>query len=239
MFEYKTPLLGGEPFRDEVDILIILDACRYDYFVKCNNIEGELKELKLESTSTLDWLWMSWPSKYEITYVSANPNISSRFEQRGYKGGEHFREVIDVWDFGWSDELRTVHPDVVTEVAKERLEEDLIVHYIQPHAPYIGEPRLNVSGWAELRCGLLGLKPSGREERIYPTEEGIKLLKAAYLGNLKLVLQSVNKLLKHIPKGKKVAITSDHSELLGEKNLIGHGYGLNKQISVPYLKVTL
>lgn len=233
MFRYTTKTSNGE-FVDEMDILIILDACRYDYFARCNTIKGELSKIRLETTKTLDWVGISWNGKYDITYVSANPLISSKFSKGNYKGGDHFKEVIDVWDFGWSEELRTVHPDVVTRIAREYIDKNLIVHYIQPHAPYIGEPKLNIFSWAQIRYQLLGVKKQSiNEEKV----EDIELLKEAYIGNLKLVLRSVEKLLKYIPMDKKVVISSDHSELLGEENLIGHNYDLNRQIPIPYLIV--
>ena len=236
MFQYKVETLQGI-FEDNCDILIILDACRYDYFIECNNIQGELKKLYLKCVSTLEWLKSCWSGKYDITYVSANPNINSITGKysRGYYGKEHFKEVIDVWNFGWSEELGTVHPDTVTRVAKDYVDNNLIVHYIQPHAPYIGRVKLNIYGWGELRSNILKVPFKRREEK----GVSIQLLREAYKGNLELVLKSVNELLKYIPKGKKVVITSDHSELLGEKNAIGHGLDHNREIPVPYLKVEM
>jgi len=239
LFEYSTETSEGR-FRDKVDILIILDACRHDYFVKHNQIKGELSELNLKATSTLDWLNLSWPNYYDITYVSANPNVNSvtgRYS-RGYFGRQHFSEVVDVWNFGWSDELQTVHPHSVNEAAKKLLDRDLIIHYIQPHAPYIGDPRLNINTWKDLRSKILGHPISGSNPTTtFLANPDLNLLRQAYSGNLKLVLEAVRNLLELIPRDKEVAVTSDHSELLGEGGLIGHGYRQNREIPVPYLKV--
>ncbi|RLF18136.1 MAG: hypothetical protein DRZ82_08825, partial [Thermoprotei archaeon] len=58
----------------------------------------------------------------------------------GFDARKYFYKVLDVWDWGWSDEWGSVPPWEVNEAALETLKEfpdkRLIIHYMQPHAPY-------------------------------------------------------------------------------------------------------
>jgi len=236
IMKYRVETVKGF-FEDEVDVLIILDACRYDYFALCNDIKGELLKLYLKCESTLSWFNKTWQEYRDAVYISANPNINSREIGHLHYAKNLFKKIIDVWDFGWDEKLGTVPPETVTEVAKNFMDENLVVHYIQPHAPYIGEPKLDISSWRGARCKFLKLPFKGKDRtQEFLAQRNFELLRRAYRGNLERVLQSVKKLLQVIPKDKRIAVTSDHSELLGDKEY-GHGYPQNMEIPVPYLKV--
>jgi hypothetical protein len=137
------------------DILIILDACRYDFFERYNTISGQLTKMWTPTSSTYDYMILNFPHYYRTTtYVSANPFINSRKNLQGFKALSHFPKVIDVWDFGWNEDLKTVPPENVTDAAIPYLgDKRLIIHYMQPHTPYIGENRyppadnLNWKSW--------------------------------------------------------------------------------------------
>ena len=126
--------------------LIVLDACRYDYFKKLykrydNLSRGKLYKVKSKSNNTLNWI-SRWEGDHkDIIYVSANPFINSKGKTNGIKPSEVFYKVIDVWDYGWDDNFQTVLPDKVNEAALEVMsnfpEKRIIVHYLQPHAPFI------------------------------------------------------------------------------------------------------
>jgi len=132
--------------------LIILDACRYDYFEKVYKDYGTLRSGKLKraispGSSTTEWLeaiFQGRECKYVI-YISANPYVNSKgLPYRGFNPKpiiSRFYRVIDVWDWGWNEELSTVHPKEVNKAVliTKRLYPDkrLIIHYIQPHFPYL------------------------------------------------------------------------------------------------------
>lgn len=137
------------PMEEDWDHLILLDACRYDYFEKIYDdyFEGELKKVLSPASDTEEWINTVFEEKYDdIVYVSANPLINSRgvegeFQKwKPFKAHEHFYRVIDVWDWGWDKELEMIPPDKVNEAtvrAKEKFSnKKLIVHYMQPHTPY-------------------------------------------------------------------------------------------------------
>lgn len=77
-----------------------------------------------------------------MVYISANPHINSKFESKSFNGKNHFHKVVDVWDWGWDEKLGTVHPREVNRaviMSKERYpDRRLLIHYLQPHQPYIG-----------------------------------------------------------------------------------------------------
>lgn len=62
------------------DILIILDACRYDFFRKVygNYLPGHLKKRKSRGSGTTEWLAKTFKEVYDITYISANPYVKQR-----------------------------------------------------------------------------------------------------------------------------------------------------------------
>ncbi|RKY08910.1 MAG: hypothetical protein DRP66_03470 [Planctomycetota bacterium] len=129
------------------DYLIILDACRYDYFeqVYKDYIQGDLSRVVSAGSCTNEWRDKSFSDYYEdIVYISANPQICADQPVYDYCAGEHFSEVHEIWKDGWDREKGTVLPQTLTEAALEIISRSpnsgkrYIIHYLQPHAPYLG-----------------------------------------------------------------------------------------------------
>ncbi|MFW6144973.1 MAG: hypothetical protein ACOC55_05320, partial [Candidatus Natronoplasma sp.] len=133
--------------------LIILDACRYDYFEDECDMPGSLyKALSPafdgKGAPTSVWYRNVFTRKYpDIIHISSHPRVNSKMEVEGFEGFKHFGKVLDLWDTKWNDEFGTVLPEDVTEqaaiTARSESERRLIVHYMQPHTPYLslGPPR--------------------------------------------------------------------------------------------------
>jgi len=126
------------------DYLIVLDACRYDYF-KDNYqdfLEGELKPVKTRGTSTPEWLPKTFTSRYNYRYFAANPYVNSLGKaHEEWNPAKTFRQIEDVWATDWNEEQNTVLPqDLTDKVIQEIDERKTIIHYIQPHRPYISCP---------------------------------------------------------------------------------------------------
>lgn len=136
---------------DEVDVinerwdyLIVLDACRFDFFAETyrDYLDGVLMMKKSLGTSTNEWRDKCFPGYYDdIIYISANPQICDKSAVYGYTAGEHFGTVHELWKDHWDRELGTVRPEVVTRLASEIIRatpgKRFIIHYLQPHAPYL------------------------------------------------------------------------------------------------------
>ena len=82
------------------------------------------------------------------------------------------------------------------------------------------------------KIGLPPISPMDAVRRKY----GKNGLIEAYKENLKIVLSYVVKLCSRLPH-KKIAITSDHGELLGEEGIYEHPNGPNRQnLQQPFPK---
>lgn len=128
---------------EEWDNLIILDACRYDFFrdLYDDYINGELKKVRSRGSTTLTWLKSNFKSYNDVDYVSSNPYINSYgVEFADFNATNRFNKIIDVWDFGWSEELKTVPPKETKEAAMKvgnRSDKRKIIHFLPPHYPYV------------------------------------------------------------------------------------------------------
>ncbi len=215
--------------------LIILDACRANLFENLNHIDGDYQRVYTPGKNTLEWLHFTFRGFHAITYVSGNPHVSSRLAPRGFAAFKHFEETIDVWHFGWDDELGTVPPWEINDAVPCR--DRIIIHYMQPHPPYIGTPQITVPQKCDVSAPSFGMEPMQE----YILQFTPRRIREAYKGNLKLVLDYVEQLLPRL--SGKIIITSDHGELLGEKNQWFHS-GKTRDLDlvmilqfVPWLEV--
>ena len=168
--------------EEEWDYLIILDACRYDFFSKLYPpyLSGELKKIVSPGSSTIEWCKKSFQKKYnDVIYISANPFINSKVEVLNFNSKNHFYKVIDVWDWGWNENLGTVHPKTVNEVVQsfkdDYPDKRFIIHYLQPHEPYLGNS--NSLGFSKPRPRSWALLPVFRTFGIDVTRLDSRLLK--------------------------------------------------------------
>jgi hypothetical protein len=166
--------------EEDWDYLIILDACRFDFFERAwERLQaggagrgGRLSRKTSAGSATVEWRDNSFTDRYEdVVYVSSNPYINSLMPVKGFLGNDHFAKVYDVWKTDWDEDIGTVRPEAVTRTALVALRDNpdrrLIVHYLQPHAPYLslgrqasGFPMPDLSGDRVL-TGVDGAKESG------------------------------------------------------------------------------
>jgi len=221
---------------EEWDHLIILDACRYDYFEENikKYLDGMLRKVRSPATHTEPWIKQVWTRPFNAVYFSANPMISN-FMVRGFYAKHFFKAIADVWLNYWSDELSTVPPENMNKAIHRHLRhhgklEKSIIHYIQPHGPWIGETKLTMeklypSPWPHEK-GRYGSKKKFPEAQILESiNVDFPFLRLAYRDNLRLVLKHIKRLIPRL-KGR-VVITSDHGEFLGENGLFGHSSAVN------------
>jgi hypothetical protein len=220
-------------FDEDWDNLLILDACRYDYFEQRADLPGTLESRISKASSTREWVWANFTDRrlHDVVYVSANPNFRKVAEDIDAE----VHAYIDVWsDETTADgEANVVPPETVTKRAREAASEypnkRLLVHYVQPHYPFLG--------------------PTGRD-RFDPSMtlrelsrnvgENAPALRRAYEENLDLVLADVSELLPEL-QGKTV-VSADHGELLGERlfpvplRAYGHPIGVyvDELVRVPW-----
>lgn len=226
---------GTHVMDEDWDTLILLDACRYDMFAERVPFDGDLQSrISLGSTSE-EFLRQNFENGqyHDTVYVNANAFLP----RLGYDQDETFHAVVDTMD-EWDEELDVPHPETITDAAKEAHVEfpnkRIIVHYMQPHLPFIGEQGLELrehlsqrNVWAPFRDG----------NGPFSVEE----LWTGYCENLEIVFNYVDDLLKAIDG--KVVISSDHGNMVDErqgpiptKRMFGHPWGVYSEelVKVPW-----
>lgn len=195
------------------DNLIILDACRYDAFESISDeLPGELSTVESKGSATRQFLKANFKGRdmTDTVYITANPNFYKAKADGALE--VEFHDEINVWRNGWHDEYRTVMPERVTEAVFEAAEnypnKRLLIHYLQPHAPFVGPtgieqlPTTYLNFWGNLRKGEF--------------DADMKIVKKAYYENLEIVIPYVKNIITST-RGKTV-VTSDHGELFGERD---------------------
>jgi len=214
--DYGTPV-----FEREWDVLVVLDACRADLLRSvAPDIEflDSVETVRSVGSSSSEWLentFLGHPETGHTVMVTGNTWTDR------YLDADAFAALDEVWKYAWDEELGTVPARAVTDravaLARERDPERLVVHYMQPHHPFVPDPLDGDDGlartgehsntanpWVALRRGDLST------DRVW----------AAYEANLRYVLREVATLLGNVDG--RVAVTADHGNLFGEWGLYGH-----------------
>lgn len=227
---------GVDVMSEDWDNLIILDACRYDYFSQVNTLDGELQKEISKAKSSWGFIQHNYMNNefHDTVAVSANPFYTQLSENLFHT----IESTLDFVDFDKVNkeiiQMKNWSPKTVKKQAekthKKFPNKRLIVHFMQPHQPFIGERG------DEIREQISQESVSQKAESYYVpwTSVDVSTIRAAYTENLEIVLEYVAELLDELD-GKTV-ITSDHGELLGErvfgKRAWGHGY----EKEVPQLR---
>lgn len=209
-------------FEEDWDNLIILDACRYDTFESVSDLDGTLDSRISRGGTTQEFIKGNFEGRtlHDLVYVTANSWFLKIRE-------EIDTEIHDLIDLHYADpdgryhdeEYGVVLPEVLTdhaiEAANEYPNKRLLIHYIQPHHPFLGP----TGEQFQHRSDSFGEVVRNTES---VTDE---LLRQAYRENLEIVLSSVERLLNHL-EGRTV-IAADHGEMLGDRHefLPVKGYG--------------
>jgi hypothetical protein len=242
-------LLNGYRYGEGVDVmsedwdnLLILDACRYDYFQRVHDLYGELRTATSKGKTSWEFLERNFQGRdlHDTIYVTAN-TFHDDLDQDVFFTIESTLENETEYGEGWEQGIDQVHPQRVVDLAREVHEryphKRLIVHFMQPHQPFIGETA------DQLRATVPDdAAPEGYEEfkqdhihyhlaREYVTVEQFR---QAYEETLEFVLEYVEELLSTL--GGKSVITADHGELLGERVLGRQTYGHNSKWDCPELR---
>jgi len=236
--DYNT---GGENFIErDWDNLVILDGCRYDTFEEESTLPGELSAVISRGSMTVEFLEgnITDESMLDTVYITGN----GQFYHNSEDLSASFYEVENVWSDSrfWNEENHTVLPETMAERGLEAAEQypnkRLIVHFIQPHYPFV-DSEIEIDDafdpetpgfWMRLLRGKVDVDEDDVRE--------------AYQNNLRLALPHVETLLTELP-GKTV-VTSDHGNMLGEKASPipvrdwGHPRGIYTEelVKVPWLE---
>lgn len=230
--------------KKDWDVAIILDACRYDFFERIyeDYFNGNLEGVE-GANETIEWLYKNFPKEhYGIDFFSSHPAINSLgFEWGKFTAKKKFDRVYDCWKSGWDEEIGTTRPEATTDyVLKNIRKKRTIIHYMQPHAPYRKGKKSMIP---KAKRGIIGTYIDKSPEIIrktywktrfafgfedpmttyfrkrYPEDK----IRWFYADNLLWVLKEVKRLVESKEmEGRKIIITADHGELLGEDGLWFH-----------------
>ncbi|GAA3876043.1 hypothetical protein [Haloarcula argentinensis] len=197
---------GIDVMSKDWDNLIILDACRYDYFSEQNTIPGSLD--RVLSKGAHSWEFMrgnfAGESLHDTVYVTGNPHTP--------KLPDNTFHHIDMLH-------NPSKPESTVERAinahEEYPDKRLIVHIMSPHAPHLGKTAKKLRE----RNSALNMSENDGGINIWKAviEKQVtrKELCQAYQESVDIALECAETLTKEL-NGKSV-ITSDHGEMLGEK----------------------
>lgn len=242
----RNDVVGENVYDYDWDALIVLDACRVDELKRQSAAFDFLSDVdQLPSVATYSPSWMektfgNAPAEEleHTAYVTANPFSKeiTEVDKIGY--------VDHVWEYATDQSVNVVPPRPVTdraiETARSQSFDRVVVHYMQPHAPFIRQSNNDVE---TILDGNQHKNDYGDELGVWPAiydgyldlDDVIK----AYRETLEFVLNDVELLLQNIDAPTTV-ISADHGQLFGEKGLYGHPP--NMPISavqyVPWIKTT-
>jgi hypothetical protein len=232
---------GTAVLDEDWDTLVILDGCRYDVFEQCVGMEGDLSSRISRGSNTVEFLRGNLADRTvnDTVYVTANPQLYRHRDDINAT----FYDVVDVWDSeGWDGGHGTVLPETVARYGKEALAEHddkrIIVHFVQPHYPFIGAETDFDKGHLETEDdGELNPWDRIMQDRVSVDRERIWEL---YRDNLQRCLPHVRDLVDATPY--KTVVTADHGNMFGDRALPfpirewGHPRGLYTEqlVKVPW-----
>lgn len=219
---------------EDWDTLIVLDACRADLFEEVIDTSSydSYERVYSAGSATHEWTRSNFGGQAltDTVYVTGNPVVSRQIETA-------FHAFIEPWREAFDPALGTVPPESVTEAALEAREQfpekRLIVHYLQPHYPFLGAPHLRYSefnGTDEVTVDGANSGATDIWEAVGLGYEGRDEVWEAYAENLRRVMEAIEPLVE--TPGRTV-ITSDHGNMIGERlpylpiQLYGHPTGIH------------
>lgn len=208
---------GIRVMDEDWDNLVVLDACRADLFREEVELGSFSDYRTVTSCASATWEWtqcnFSGRQFGDTVYVSGNPFTSE-------VAGDCFHDLVEVWRTDFDESVGTVRPEPVFERALEAAEryphKRLIVHFMQPHHPFLGHEELQYGSIAgiEQEDSPVSNQPKTVWEALDAGLVSETQVREGYQDNLALVMESVSELINKM-NGKTV-ITSDHGNVFGD-----------------------
>lgn len=233
---------GSNIYEWEWDTLVILDACRVDLLrAVADEYEfiGDVAAAESVGSMSGEWMRKTFTDTY-ADQTAATAYVTANVFSADLLDAGQFHTLDEVWRYGWDEAQGTIPPRPVTDraidVARRSDPDRLLVHYMQPHHPFIGEDRLE---------GDFDADPFGRGggttvvDALRRGQVSHDAFWRAYRANLQLVLGEVAILLEN-HDADRVIITADHGDALGEWGIYDHPAGCLHPVvtNVPLVETT-
>ena len=217
---YGTPV-----YEADWDVLVVLDGCRPDALRAVADeypFVGAVETRRSVGSCSSEWLEHTFgPARFR-SLVAETAMVTGNTWTDRYLDADAFAALDEVWKYAWDDERGTIPAPAITDraiaLARERDPERLVVHYMQPHHPFVPDPIAGDDGMARTGAASNAANPWTLLRR---GESSVERVRAAYTANLRYVLDSVGVLLSNVA-ADRVVLTADHGNCFGEWGLYGH-----------------
>lgn len=227
-------------WQKDWDLLILLDTCRPDWMKEVIpefDFLTNMQTVRSVGSQSKEWIEKTFDERWE-------PYL----KQTGYVTGNHFADHVPNPKLGYFEDVRkfNIYPskfpappahimtDRMVSVGREMEAERFIVHYMQPHKPFLyrnaGRRNVSLKEWS------IG---NNLYQKLLNSDMSKGDLESEYINNLRYVLQEVDLLLENF-NADTVVITSDHGQALGERFLYDHKYGVKHPLmrQVPWVETS-
>jgi hypothetical protein len=223
---------GLNIFERDWDVLVILDACRYDLFREFAPRHPVYE--RFESVEPVYSCASATPEWIPKTFNHGNDDLVSRTHYVSCTGystliePDRLYQLDGVWSYAVDPEYGCTRPEAVTNAAIKAYRESdadrFVFHYLPPHSPFLHCPgRYDSTGreegasqniWRGLQSGKFDRDDIWRD----------------YGQNLSFGLDEVETIVREV--SGRVVVTSDHGNALGEWGLYGHP----RSVPIPVIK---
>lgn len=217
-------IIGGENIFDkEWDVLLVLDACRYDLFEEFapyHNVYQYFDTVSsVRSPASMTVIWLNRTFKNApADLVKSTHYVSGAGQSERCLSEDKLHKIDHVWKYALDPDYGQTQPQAVTDATIDAIRnssaERVIAHYTEPHAPF-----LHCVGKYDSKG-----KSDGGTQNVWKGLEQGKYDKKEvwedYGKNLLRVLDEVKTIIENTDG--KVVVTSDHGNAFGEWGIYGH-----------------
>ncbi|MFB6125071.1 MAG: hypothetical protein ABEJ59_03840 [Halanaeroarchaeum sp.] len=142
----------GTPIRgEEWDVLLVLDACRVDLMPEVADeyaflpAPEDLETRWSVASMSSDWLRRTFAAEYESDVAETAYVTGNAFTKDDVFAVEP-AHLDEVWTDAWDEDVNTIRPQALTDRAVDTWRdrpggvESMVVHYMQPHVPFVANP---------------------------------------------------------------------------------------------------
>jgi hypothetical protein len=209
------------------DLLIVLDACRPEWMAAVEEeyeFVSDTDTIHSVGSHSKEWISNTFNKEYEselkrTIYVTGN-HYAERLDQSALREFVTAHEVGD-WAYESASPPANIITDLAIQTSRKSEWDRCIVHYMQPHKPFISRSgsrsEFTVKQWST---------GYGPYHRYFNGEISLADLHDEFTENLRYVLDEVEILLNNVDAPNTV-LTADHGQALGEGGLWDHTAGVN------------
>lgn len=209
-------------YQRDWDLLIILDCATVDMMKEVADEYNFINRVGYHispATCSNMWMYRTFVDEFQeemsqTVHVTANTSSETRLNS------DSFLQLEEVWRDGWDAELGTIPAQEVTDRAihlgRKYNSDRMIVHYMQPHLPFVGK---NINSNIVTPEGKTG---NGKDiKELFEDGYSSEYLWNASIDNLRYVLDNIGTLLSNLD-ADRVVLSSDHGQAFGEQGVWGH-----------------